>query len=116
MHTDLTAEFVEEYYHTIWFEEILEQLRSYNDENKTKFDIIAALGMVFLADQELTGRAPTTVTKEVEQFQDIGYYRDSRGYKHFGVIPKTPEIGIITNEEPDDPYRVDSSDPRVWRL
>lgn len=116
MHTDLTAEFVEEYYHTIWFEEILEQLRSYNDENKTKFDIIAALGMVFLADQELTGRAPTTVVKEVEQFQDIGYYKDSRGYKHFGVIPKTPEIGIITNEEPDDPYRVDSSDPRVWRL
>ncbi|MGM9532173.1 hypothetical protein [Intestinibacter sp.] len=50
MHTDLTAEFVEEYCHTIWFEEILEQLRTYNDANKTKFDIIAALGMVFLAD------------------------------------------------------------------
>ena len=114
MHTDLTAEFVEEYCHTIWFEEILEQLRTYNDANKTKFDIIAALGMVFLADQELTGRTPTTVVKEVEQFQDIGYYIDSRGYKRFGVIPKTPEIGIITNEEPDDPYRVDSSDPRVW--
>jgi hypothetical protein len=49
-HTDLTADFVEDYCHTIWFEEILEQLNSYNDENKTKFDIIAALGMTFLAD------------------------------------------------------------------
>jgi hypothetical protein len=29
---------------------MLEQLTSYNDENKGKFDIIAALGMTFLAD------------------------------------------------------------------
>jgi len=27
---------------------------SYNDENKTKFDIVASLGMVFLLDQELS--------------------------------------------------------------
>ena len=49
-HTDLTADFVEDYCHTIWFEEILDQLTSYNDENKGKFDIIAAFGMMELAD------------------------------------------------------------------
>jgi hypothetical protein len=49
-HTSLTANFVEDYCHTIWFEEILQELMSYNDENKTKFDIIASLGMVFLLD------------------------------------------------------------------
>jgi hypothetical protein len=56
MHTDLTADYVEDYCHNIWFEEILDQLTSYNDENKGKFDIVAAFGMMELADQELSGR------------------------------------------------------------
>lgn len=114
-HTDLTADFVEDYCHTIWFEEILEQLTSYNDENKGKFDIIAALGMTFLADQELSGRQPVNVIQEVEQFQDFGYYIDERGIKHFGIIPKKVNTEInIRKEEYDDPYRIESSDPRVY--
>ena len=114
-HTDLTSDFVEDYCHTIWFEEILEQLTSYNDENKGKFDIIAALGMTFLADQELSGRQPVNVIQEVEQFQDFGYYIDERGIKHFGIIPKKVNTEInIRKEEYDDPYRIESSDPRVY--
>ena len=113
-HTDLTADFVEDYCHTIWFEEILEQLTSYNDENKGKFDIVAALGMTFLADQELSGRQPTLVLQEVEQFQDFGYYIDERGYKRFGVIPNRQKTNIIINRESyDDPYRIETSDPRL---
>lgn len=42
--TELIADYVEDYGHNIWFEDMLEQLNGYNDENKTKFDIIAALG------------------------------------------------------------------------
>lgn len=45
-HTDLTAAFVEDYCHSIWFEEMLDQLISYTDENKGKFDIIAAMGKI----------------------------------------------------------------------
>ena len=113
-HTQLTADFVEDYCHTIWFEEILTQLTSYNDENKTKFDIIAALGMTFLADQELSGRQPIKVEAEVEEFQDFGYYIDERGYKKFGVIPnKNPRNQIIIKQE-DDPYRIETSDPRIY--
>lgn len=114
-HTDLTADFVEDYCHTIWFEEILEQLTSYNDENKGKFDIIASLGMTFLADQELSGRQPINVTQEVEQFEDFGYYIDEHGYKKFGVLPKKVNIEINTQKYTyDDPYRIESSDPRVY--
>lgn len=113
LHTDLTADFVEDYCHNIWFEEILEQLISYNDENKGKFDIIAALGMTFLADQELSGRQPTKVVQEIEQFEDFGYYIDDYGIKRFGVIPKKQTIQIQI-EEYDDPYRIESSDPRVY--
>ena len=112
--TDLIADFVEDYGHTIWFEEMLEQLNNYNDENKTKFDIIASLGMLELADQELSGRQPTKVDKEVEEFQDIGYYIDEKGYRHFGVIPKEPIQQIIINQEKqDDSYRIETSDPRL---
>lgn len=114
-HTDLTAAFVEDYCHTIWFEEMLQQLTSYNDENKGKFDIIAAMGMTELADQELSGRQPVNVVQEVEQFQDFGYYIDERGYKRFGVIPKQNQIPLqINKEEYYDPYRIESSDPRVY--
>lgn len=113
-HTELTANYVEDYCHNIWFEEVLEQLVSYNDENKGKFDIVAAMGMMFLADEELSGRVPTKVVKEVEQFQDFGYYIDEHGYRRFGVIPKKEQTVININQESyDDPYRIETSDPRL---
>ena len=116
-HTSLTANFVEDYCHTIWFEEILNELISYNDENKTKFDIVASLGMVFLLDQELSSRVPTEVKKEVEEFEDFGYYTDERGYKRWGVIPKPDkELLIRDNRNAYDPRRIDSSDPRHHQI
>lgn len=113
-HTDLTAAFVEDYSHTIWFEEILQQLISYNYENKGKFDIVASLGMMFLADQELSGRQPILVQQEVEQFEDFGYYIDDYGHKRFGVIPKKPSPEYILNSFEYDNYRIETSDPRVY--
>lgn len=113
--TDLIADYVEDYGHNIWFEDMLEQLNGYNDENKTKFDIIAALGMVELADQELSGRQPIKVDKEVEEFQDYGYYINDKGYREFGVIPKKqPNQIVIKQEENNDPYRIETSDPRLY--
>lgn len=113
--TDLIADYVEDYGHNIWFEDMLEQLNGYNDENKTKFDIIASLGMVELADQELSGRQPTKVDKEVEEFQDYGYYINDKGYREFGVIPKKQSNQIvIKQEENNDPYQIETSDPRLY--
>ena len=116
-HTSLTANFVEDYCHTIWFEEILQELMSYNDENKTKFDIVASLGMVFLLDQELSQRVPSEVVKEIEEFEDFGYYIDERGYKRWGVIPKPDkELLLRDNRNAYDPRRIDSSDPRHHQI
>lgn len=116
-HTSLTANFVEDYCHTIWFEEVLQELMSYNDENKNKFDIVAALGMVFLLDQELSQRVPSEVVKEVEAFEDFGYYTDERGYKRWGVIPKPDkELLLRDNRNDYDPRRIDSSDPRHHQM
>lgn len=113
--TDLIADFVDDYGHTIWFEDMLDQLKSYNDENKGKFDIIAALGMAELADQELSGRQPMKVEQdEGDVFQDFGYYKDEKGYMHFGVIPKKEQPMNVTIKYTDDPYRIETSDTRLY--
>lgn len=72
--------------------------------------------MTELADQELSGRQPTLVEKEVEQFQDFGYYYDELGYKKFGIIPDKNKLEVnIRREEYDDPYRIETSDPRLYQ-
>lgn len=112
--TDLIADFVEDYGHTIWFEEMLDQLKSYNDDNKGKFDIIAAMGMAELADQELSGRQPIKVEQdEGDKFQDFGYYKDEKGYMHYGVIPKKEQPINATIKYTNDPFGVETSDTRL---
>lgn len=108
--TYLIANFVEDYSHTIWFPEMLDQLISYNDENKTKFDIIAALGMAELADEELSGVIPREIEETSSEWQEMGWYTDSKGYKHFGIIPKQQQT--IANLKPRNEYRARTSDPR----
>jgi len=116
MQTDLIANFVEDYCHTIWFEDVLDQLVRYNPDNKTKFDIIAALGMVLLADQELTGRVPLVVKPIDDGFEDFGYYIDENGYRQWGVIPKETQHNIqYGGGHSYDPYRLDTSDTRYYQ-
>jgi hypothetical protein len=44
--------------------------------------------MVEIADEELSEVIPVAVKSIENQFQDIGYYKDEKGYTRFGVIPK----------------------------
>lgn len=114
---ELIGDFIEDYAHTIWFEEMLEQLISYSVVNKTKFDIVAALGMTMLANQELTGRVPVTLEADTDnQFQDFGYYIDENGYRQFGIIPKKQQQNVkFGGGQVYDPYRVDTSDTRYYQ-
>ena len=70
------------------FDEMLEQLLNYSYEDKRKFDIVAALGQSEIADEELTGVTPTTINTRNKTWQDVGYYRNDKGYIEYGVIPK----------------------------
>lgn len=91
--TDLIADFVNDYCHTIWFNNMLDELTRYTDENKGKFDIVAAMGMAELADEEIRGVVPREVEIQNNKFEDIGYYIDENGYRKYGVIPKKqPDI------------------------
>lgn len=122
MQTDLVATYIEDYSHNIWFEEILDELQKYNPENKRKFDIVAALGMLELADQELSARVPVKVEKDTDdKFQDFGYWRDSKGYLHKGIIPKKEKQEIKYAEfredrEAYDPFAIETSDTRYHSL
>ena len=115
--TDLIANYVEDYCHNIWFPEFLDQLNRYTDEKKGKFDIIAAMGMAELADEELGGVVATDVEPDEENtFQDIGYYRDENGIRRFGVIPKAqqPKIRVMQEFTNEIVNRNRTSDPRKY--
>ena len=112
--TDLIADYVNDYCHLIWFEEMLEELNNYNDANKRKFDIVASVGMAMLADEELQGVVPRTVKTVKEVWQDVGYYKDEYGITHFGVIPKTEQTQMQFNNTIEyDNIGPRTSDPRL---
>lgn len=112
--TDLIADYVNDYCHTIWFDEVLDELNRYTDENKRKFDIVAAFAMALLADEELSGVVPRQIENKNDEWYDIGYYIDENGYKRKGRIPKKNRTIPVTNEfnEFNDYARHRTSDPR----
>ena len=106
----LVADYVEDYCHNIWFIEFLEQLNLYTDENKGKFDIVASMQMCEIGDEELNDIIPRENKELKNEFQDIGYYRDERGYMRHGVIPKNIQPQVkATLEYPSDGRNVNSN-------
>lgn len=55
---ELINNFVNDYCYSMDIDPMLEQLLKYSYENKRKFDIVAAMGMTELADEELMGLSP----------------------------------------------------------
>jgi len=88
---ELVYDFCLDYSHTIGFKEMVDQLLDYTDEAKKDFDIIAAMGMAELADEEISIKKPEAKEKPGKKFQDIGWWKDSKGYKHYGPIPQNRE-------------------------
>lgn len=87
--TDLIRDYVNDYCHNIWFPDMLDELSRYTDEMKRKFDIIAAMGLCELGDEDMMGITPKQTEVSDDSFQDFGYYIDpDTGYRKFGVIPK----------------------------
>lgn len=64
---ELINNFINDYCYTMDSDEMLEQLLNYSYENKRKYDIVAALGMVELADEELMAIPPQAVNSMKKQ-------------------------------------------------
>lgn len=84
---ELVGLYINDYCSQIDFDEMLEQLLNYSYEEKRKFDIVASLQMIEIADEEMTGITPTREDILDTKWKDIGYYRDEKGYTRYGVIP-----------------------------
>lgn len=84
---ELISAFLSDYYYTIDYPEMLEELLKYTYENKRKFDMIAAMSCCEIGDEALTGITPMKPAVTQKTWQDIGYYRDEKGYLRHGVIP-----------------------------
>lgn len=87
-YVELVYDFCLDYAQTMNFREMLDQLVNYSDEAKKKFDIVAAMGMAELADEELSTRKPVEIEPVHKTFQDFGWWTDANGYKHYGAIPQ----------------------------
>lgn len=112
---DLIANFVEEYSHTIWIPEMIDELVTYSYENKRKYDIVAAMQMAELADEDLLGNIRvdenSVFKQKPKEVYMYGYYIDSRGYKRRGKIPVNKnkvKYHFVREEEPERLY---SSNP-----
>ena len=90
----LVADYIEDYWESMWFLDMLEQLLKYSDENKGKFDIVAAMQMTEIADEEVSELVPVAQKEIKNEFQDIGYYKDENGYTKYGVIPKYNQSSV----------------------
>ncbi len=112
---DLIDSYINDYCQNIWYEPMLNELITYSYENKRKFDIVAAMGMAELGDEELSGVAPKQIDDQSNRFQEFGYWTDSFGIKHKGIIPKGQDIVPKFNlwpEQYDDTTRIRTSDTR----
>lgn len=89
---ELINQYVLDYGWNIDFEEMCEQLLNYSYANKRKFDIVAALQMAEIADEDMSGLTPVKFSANKNEWQDFGYYTDDNGYKRFGVIPHDQQI------------------------
>lgn len=85
---ELINNFINDYCYSIDIDEMLEQLLKYSYENKRKFDIVAAMEMAELADEELMGFIPKAKSELKKVWKDIGWYIDEKGYKQYGIIPE----------------------------
>ena len=92
---DLVEAYIRDYSLEINFIDMLNELIKYSFINKRKFDIVAAMGMTELADEELMGVTPRTSKVTKKSWQDIGNYTDEYGRKQFGVIPKNIAEGKV---------------------
>jgi len=101
---DLTKAYVEDFSQNIYFEIMLQQLLNYSFENKSKFDIVAAMGMAEIYDEDITGVTPIPSTKLDDEWVDVGYYTDSSGIRRYGPIPKNLNIHNLS-KSPEAPIK-----------
>ena len=85
-------EYTGEYCHNIFFEDLLEQLRDYQREDRTKYDLVVAMALCEIADEDLLGIPAKSGNSLTQDFVEFGYYTGADGRKKFGAIPASKKV------------------------
>jgi hypothetical protein len=80
-------EYIDDNYQNMFFDDQLEQCQNYNREDRTKYDLVIAMGLCELADEDKIGQLVKKVERTTDHFVPFGYYTDEHGYKKYGVLP-----------------------------
>jgi len=104
--------YVDDYYYQIHYLPMLEQLRDYSREDRTAYDLVIAMGLAELADEDFIGKPPIEASQASKELEVWGIYRDANGAKRWGVIPSNNnnEIRSISEEE----YESFDVSPITW--
>ena len=84
---DLIEQYIVDYSAEIQFPEMLEELIKYSYAAKRKFDIVAALGMCVLADEEMIGKVARPSQAATKKF-DLSFVKNKWGQMEFITTEK----------------------------
>ena len=82
-------EYTRDHCQNIFFIDLIEQLRDYQREDRTKYDLVVAMALCEIADEDMLGIPAKSTTAVTKDFSEFGYYKDDNGVKRFGVLPKS---------------------------
>ena len=66
----------------------LELINNFVNDYCYSIDIIAAMEMAEIADEELMNIRPAAQDKLAKEWENIGWFTNEKGYKEYGVIPQ----------------------------
>lgn len=94
---ELLQAFISDNGDELWFIDLINEALTYSYEAKRKFDLIAAIGMALLGDEELTlkNMQPKFESDKNNKIRKFGYWIDERGIRHKGAVPNTIKLAPI---------------------
>ena len=76
----------------IWFEDLLKQLIDYTDEEKGKFDLVAAMFACEFHDEQLSNDHIIAKPANSYKMQDTGWFTNQYGFQEYGILPDRNDV------------------------
>jgi len=124
IYINLVNEYILDYGENIFFMDMIDYLINFSYELKSKFDLVVAMGMCELLDEDDAALNVVVQKPRAKPTKQLfGHYRDENGYKRYGKIPDKhnnsaeelyEKLGISPDKTMAEPDFVEAS-PFVWQ-